>query len=102
MNYENTLEIIEQARRKVHETVDRRFDDLITLVQGGEFEIESDFKLSLCDRPTYFKGKSQSRLYTRIIPNLKLLLGKRSQSSCLMNARGMQLCTTDCIGSVAR
>ena len=30
MNDENTLEIIEQARRKVHETVDRRFDDLIT------------------------------------------------------------------------
>ena len=57
MNDENTLEIIEQARRKVHETVNRRFDDLITLVQGGEFEIESDFELSLCDRPTYFKGK---------------------------------------------
>ena len=57
MNNENTLEIIEQARRKVHETVDRRFDDLITLVQGGEFEIKSDFELSLCDKPTYFKGK---------------------------------------------
>ena len=57
MNDENTLEIIEQARRKMHETVDRRFDDLIALVQGGEFEIESDCELSLCDRPTYFKGK---------------------------------------------
>ena len=45
MNNENTLEIIEQARRKVHETVDRRFDDLITLVQDGKFEIESDFEL---------------------------------------------------------
>ena len=57
MNDENTLEIIEQARRKMHETVDRRFDDLIALVQGGEIETESDFELSLCDRPTYFKGK---------------------------------------------
>lgn len=62
MNDENTLKIIEQARRKMHETVDRRFDDLITLVQGGEFETESDFELFQSNNSIYHKNVIEKSL----------------------------------------